>query len=93
MSECGRLLLTAAKTGFGSMARAIAYQSREPEVKVYPDRNWEYVFVGGSHEFLKNGVRNLDARRTLFHFTAICVTPAMVNKISGRRVSVSGCLC
>ena len=76
-----KILDTAAKTGFG-MARAIAYQSREPEAKVYPDRNWEYVFVGGSHEFLRNGVRNLDAR-TLFHFTAICVTPAMVNKIVG----------
>ena len=76
-----KILDTAAKTGFG-MARAIAYQSREPEAKVYPDRNWEYVFVGGSHEFLKNGVRNLDAR-TLFHFTAICVTPAMVNKVVG----------
>jgi hypothetical protein len=38
--------------------------------------------VGGSHEFLKIGVRNLDAR-TLFHFTAICVTPAMVNKVVG----------
>ena len=76
-----QILDTAAKTGFG-MARAIAYQSREPEARVYPDRNWEYVFVGGSHEFLKNGVRNLDAR-TLFHFTAVCVTPAMVNKNVG----------
>ena len=78
-----RLLETdvAAKTGLG-MARAIAYQSREPEARVYPDRNWEYAIVGGSHEFLKNGARNLDAR-TLWHFTAICVTPAMVNKIVG----------
>ena len=76
-----KILDTAAKTGFG-MARAIAYQSREPEARVYPDRNWEYVFVGGNHEFLRNGVRNLDAR-TLFHFTAICVTPAMVNKVVG----------
>lgn len=76
-----KILDTAAKTGFG-MARAIAYQSREPEVKVYPDRNWESFFVGGSHEFLKKGVRNLDAR-TLFHFTAICVTPAMVDKTVG----------
>ena len=64
------------------MARAIAYQSREAETKVYPDRNWEYIFVGGSHEFLKNGARNLDAR-ILFHFTAICVTPAMVHKMVG----------
>jgi hypothetical protein len=64
------------------MARAIAYQSREAETKVYPDRNWEYIFVGGSHEFMKNGARNLDAR-ILFHFTAICVTPAMVHKMVG----------
>lgn len=76
-----KILDTAAKTGFG-MARAIAYQSREPEAKVYPDRNWEYLFVGGSHKFLKNGVRNLDAR-TLFHFTAIAVAPAMVSKTVG----------
>jgi hypothetical protein len=75
------ILDTAAKTGFG-MAKAIAYQSREPEAKVYPDRNYEHVFIGGSHEFLKNGARNLDAR-ILFHFTAICVTPAMVNKMVG----------
>jgi hypothetical protein len=76
-----KILDTAAKTGLG-MARAIAYQSREAETKVYPDRNWEYIFVGGSHEFLKNGARNLDAR-ILFHFTAICVTPAMVQKMVG----------
>ena len=76
-----KILDTAAKTGLG-MARAIAYQSREPEAKVYPDRNWEYVFVGGSHEFLRNGARNLDAR-ILFHFTAICISPAMVNKVVG----------
>ncbi|HIK54697.1 MAG TPA: DUF1254 domain-containing protein [Synechococcales cyanobacterium M55_K2018_004] len=76
-----QILDTAAKTGLG-IARAIAYQAREPEARVYPDRHWEYIFVGGSHEFLRNGVRNLDAR-TLFHFTAICVTPAMVNKVVG----------
>jgi hypothetical protein len=76
-----KILDTAAKAGLG-MARAIAYHSREPEAGAYPDRNWEHVFVGGSHEFLTNGVRNLDAR-TLFHFTAICVTPAMVNKAVG----------
>jgi hypothetical protein len=70
-----------AKTGLG-MARSIAYQSREPEAKVYSDRHWEYIFVGGSHEFLKGAARNLDARN-LFHFTAICVTPAMVNKTIG----------
>jgi hypothetical protein len=76
-----KILDIAAKTGLG-MARAIAYQSREVETKIYPDRKWEYIFVGGSHEFLTNGARNLDAR-ILFHFTAICVTPAMVLKMVG----------
>ena len=72
---------TAARTGEG-MARAIAYRSRESEAQVYPDRHWEYAFIGGNHEFLKNGARNLDAR-ILWHFTAICVSPAMVNKVVG----------
>lgn len=75
------ILDTAAKTGFG-MAKAISYQSREPEAKVYPDRNFEYIFVGGSHEFMRNGAMNLDARN-LFHFTAICVSPAMILKTVG----------
>lgn len=75
------ILDSAAKTGRG-MARAIAYRSRDPEAQIYPDRRWETFFVGGSHEFLSNGARNLDAR-TLYHFTAICVTPAMVNKMVG----------
>lgn len=76
-----QILDSAAKTGLG-MARAIAYQSRDPETRIYPDRQWESIFIGGNHEFLSNGARNLDAR-TLFHFTAICVTPAMVNKVVG----------
>lgn len=75
------IMETAARTGLG-MARSISYQSREPEARVYPDRNWEYIFVGGSHEFMKDAARNLDAR-TLYHFTAIGVSPAMVNKAVG----------
>jgi hypothetical protein len=76
-----QILDSAAKTGLG-MARAIAYQSRDCETRIYPDRQWESIFIGGSHEFLSHNARNLDAR-TLFHFTAICVTPAMVNKVVG----------
>ncbi len=76
-----KILEDGAKVGL-AMARAIAFRSRDEEVKVYPDRNWEYIFVGGSYEFLRNGHRNLDAR-TLFHFTAIVISPAMVNKMVG----------
>jgi hypothetical protein len=66
-----------------AMARAIAYSNRDPEVKVYPDREWETLFIGGSSEFLRDGYRNLDAR-TLFHFTAMVVTPAMAFRMEGK---------
>ena len=38
----------------------------------------EERFVGGSHEFLRNGARLLDAR-TQFHYLATVVTPAMAH--------------
>ena len=66
-----------------AMARAIAYSNRDPEVKVYPDREWETLFIGGSSEFLRDGYRNLDAR-TLFHFTAVVITPAMAFRMEGK---------
>ncbi len=59
-----------------AMARTNAFDSRDPDVKVYKDRQWETVFIGGSAAFEKNGYRNLDAR-SLFHYGAIVVTPAM----------------
>jgi len=59
-----------------AMARNNAFDSRDPDVKVYPDRRWETVFIGGNSEFEKNGYRNLDAR-SLYHYGAIVVTPAM----------------
>ena len=74
-----RILDQGAKQGV-AMARTIAYTSRDPEAKVYPDREWETLFIGGSSEFEKNGFRNIDAR-TLFHFTAVVITPAMAAKL------------
>ena len=59
-----------------AMARTNAFDSRDPAAKVYPDRQWETVFIGGSAAFEKNGYRNLDAR-ALYHYGAIVVTPAM----------------
>lgn len=59
-----------------AMARTNTFDSRDPDVKEYSDRQWETVFIGGSSEFEKNGYRNLDAR-SLFHYGAIVITPAM----------------
>jgi hypothetical protein len=57
-------------------ARAIIFAPRDERVKFYPDRQWSTTFVGGSYEFLNNGERMLDAR-TLFHYYATGITPAM----------------
>lgn len=61
-----------------AMARVITFASRDPGAKLYPGTKlaWETPFIGGSSEFVKDGYRNLDAR-TLFHYNAIVITPAM----------------
>ncbi len=59
----------------GGMAKAIAFANRDPQARVYPDRHWETIFIGG-YKFERDGARLPDAR-TLFHYTAIGVTPAM----------------
>ena len=75
-----RILADGVKLGDG-MARAIAFANRDPQARVYPDRHWETVFIGG-YKFERNGARLLDAR-TLFHYTAIVITPAMEAKMIG----------
>lgn len=57
-------------------ARAILFAPRDPRVRFYPDRQWGNGFVGNSYQFLDNGERMLDAR-TMFHYAATGITPAM----------------
>ena len=75
-----RILSDGARLGDG-MAKAILFASRDPEARVYPDRHWERFFIGG-YTFERDGARLLDAR-TLFHYGAIVVTPAMEAKMVG----------
>jgi hypothetical protein len=75
-----RILSDGVRLGDG-MAKAIMFASRDPEAQVYPDRHWERVFIGG-YQFERDGARLLDAR-TLWHYGAIVVTPAMEAKMVG----------
>lgn len=75
-----RILADGVKLGDG-MAKAIAFANRDHEAKIYPDRHWETIFIGG-YKFERDGARLFDAR-TLFHYTAIVVTPAMEAKRVG----------
>ncbi|MEN8760750.1 MAG: DUF1254 domain-containing protein [Desulfobacterales bacterium] len=59
-----------------AMSRVIAFDSRQPEARVYPNRMWESPFIGNSSTFDPQGYFNLEARTT-FHFTADGITPAM----------------
>ena len=69
-------ILTDAIAVGNATARAILFVLRDERVKFYPDRQWYTGFVGGSYAFLNNGERMLDAR-TLFHYYATGITPAM----------------
>lgn len=80
-----KILTDAVAIGNGT-ARAIAFQPRLDGVHIYPDSVWKTGFVGGSHEWLRDGGeggRNLDAR-TLFFYVATVNTPAMVLKMVGK---------
>ena len=59
-----------------AMSRVIAFDSRDSNAKVYPDRQWESPYITNNSTFYQNDYINLGAR-TAFHFTADGITPAM----------------
>jgi hypothetical protein len=63
------------------MSRAILYSSREPDIKYWPDRHWEKMFLHNT-EFTHNGYREIDAR-TLWHYQAIVVSPNLLSTTPG----------
>ena len=65
-----------------AIAKANAYANRLEGVRRYPDRKYEYLFLGGRHDFMAGDALWLDAR-TLFHYEAIVVTPAMAMEMVG----------
>jgi hypothetical protein len=66
---------TAAAEGV-AMSRVIAFDSRDENAKVYPNRQWESPYITNNSTFYQNDYINLGAR-TAFHFTADGITPAM----------------
>jgi hypothetical protein len=75
-----RIFDQAARQGV-AMSRAIVYASRDPEIKYWPDRHWEKMFVRNT-EFINNGHNDIDAR-TLWHYQAICVSPNLLSTTPG----------
>jgi len=78
------LLEDAVEVG-NATARAIAFKTRDNDTFVYEGSHWEYGFLGGDYQWLKdggNGGRFLDAR-TRFFYAATVNTPAMALKMVG----------
>ncbi|MBP7864550.1 MAG: DUF1254 domain-containing protein [Acidobacteria bacterium] len=76
-----KILTDAAAVG-NATARALSFKSRDEQMYFYPGKSWFTPFVGGSHEFIQDGVRLLDAR-TVFFYVATGISPAMAVKIVG----------
>jgi hypothetical protein len=74
-----QLLAEAARAG-AAMARTNTFASRDPTAQVYPDRRWEWAFVGGSHTWDAQGYINVD-NRAAWNYAATGNSPAMVQKI------------
>ena len=68
---------------FGSaIARTNSFASDDAARLVYPDRVWEWAFIGGSADWDSQGFVNTD-RRAGFAYIAIGMSPAMVEKHIG----------
>jgi len=78
-----KILAEAADVGAATV-RTLAARPREDKYYFYPGEGvWSTPFPGGSHEFLDDGARVLDAR-SFFHFYATGITPAMTAKMVGK---------
>ncbi len=75
-----RILDQGAKQG-AAMSRAIVFASRDPDIKYWPERHWEKMFLHNT-TFERNGVADIDAR-TLWHYAAIVVSPALISTTPG----------
>jgi len=76
-----RILDQGAKQGV-AMSRAIVYASRDPDIRYWPNRRWEKMFLHNT-TFERNGVNDIDAR-TLWHYQAIVVSPNLVSTTPGQ---------
>jgi hypothetical protein len=75
------ILVDAVAVG-NATARAVLFAPRDPRTRIWPDRQWYTSFFTGSHEFIDQGERMLDAR-TMFHYYATGITPAMTRSTPG----------
>lgn len=77
-----RKLLDEAARFAAASARVNSFASDDVARLVYPDRRWEWAFIGGSATWDSQGYVNTD-RRAAFAYIAIGMSPAMVERHVG----------
>ena len=77
-----RILTDAAAVG-NATARAIVFNTRDPDAYFYPDSKWKTIFIGSDHEYSPGGVLNCDAR-TLYLYMGTGNSPAWMLKKVGQ---------
>ncbi len=82
-----RILDQGAKQG-AAMSRAIVFASRDPDIRYWPKRHWEKMFLHNT-TFERNGVADIDAR-TLWFYQAIVVSPALISTTPGAGTAYLG---
>jgi hypothetical protein len=86
-------ILTEAVAVGNATARAIAFQTRDPDGYYYQNSYWKTAFVGGDYQWLIDGGkggRNLDARAQFFYIATVN-TPAMAAKMVGKGSQYAYC--
>ena len=81
-----RRILTDSAAVANATARAIFFQTAEPDNFLYEGSYWKRGYIGGDYRFLMQGdggERNLDARTAVFYMATLN-TPAMAAKMIGR---------
>jgi hypothetical protein len=64
-----------------AMCRAIVFDSRSPDNKYWPDRQWEKMFLYNT-TFIRNGVADIDAR-IRWHYSGVVVSPNLISTTPG----------
>ncbi|MCF6262167.1 MAG: DUF1254 domain-containing protein [Xanthomonadales bacterium] len=72
----------AAKLG-NAMAATISFNSRFPEAKVWPDREYSFIFIGGTPSF-DNGVRHMIDSRVNLTYQAFSTAESMALELVGQ---------
>jgi hypothetical protein len=77
-----KILIDAEKVGEG-MIKSLAFATDKPEAKIYPNRQWEYVFLTKSPYFESENYTEI-YERAAFHYQAMCGAEAMLFKMAGK---------